>query len=244
MLNRLVSWIVGIGIVLLAGCALTMDPTPPVDSGLDAGRDGSARDTGGGDAAPVDSAAGNDTGRSDAAPATDAGSDASSMGNDAGRDAALTPVDSGSDTGRDGGLACAMGVECTNFAAALAASARGAAGGTPDAALANCVIQMHRLDCCGAQAAYGINHGSRTTLCPAECSCDAMYTVPATCSSNTITTDTGATTSNMSLVRIRVVNPTSCSFGTCYTCQTFVCAAGDPTCASAPGIAGGCGPCS
>jgi hypothetical protein len=41
-------------------------------------------------------------------------------------------------------------------------------------------------------------------------------------------------TTNMSDVRLRVINPTTCQYGTCYTCQTFVCTSA--TCMSAPGI--------
>jgi hypothetical protein len=48
------------------------------------------------------------------------------------------------------------------------------------------------------------------------------------------TTDTGETTTDPNQVRLRVVNPMSSSFGTCYTCETFVCTGG--ACMSAPGI--------
>lgn len=140
----------------------------------------------------------------------------------------------------DGALMCAAGIECTNYAAELAAAPRDAAGDTPAAALANCVVQLHQSDCCGATDANGINHGARTTLCPAEASCRSQYPTPAGCSDNTITTDTGETTTVMGNVRLRVVNARSCMFGTCYTCETFVCTS-DP-CRTAPGIAGGCGP--
>jgi hypothetical protein len=137
------------------------------------------------------------------------------------------------------------GVECTGWAAALATASRGSAGSSPSQALANCVIQMHVSDCCGARDALGINHSARGStlmpgLCAAEASCDAMYPMPRPCSSDVITTDTGETTTNPNNVRLRVVDARSCSFGTCYTCQTFVCMS--DTCRSAPGIAGGCGP--
>jgi hypothetical protein len=169
-------------------------------------------------------------------------------------DTGIAPVDTGTiaDSGTDaaapndanvlypdGALMCSAGIECTNYEAALAAAPRDASGDTQAAALANCVIQMHRADCCGAMHANGINHGARTTLCPAEASCVAMYPASPGCSSDTITTDTGETTTVMANVRLRAVRPTACATGTCYTCETFVCTS-DP-CRSAPGIAGGCG---
>jgi len=188
---------------------------PPVDTGV------APNDTG---VPPVDTGvAPNDTGTTTA----DSGSDAAMAATDAN---VLFP---------DGGLMCAAGIECTNYEAALAAAPRDASGDTQAAALANCVIQMHRADCCGAMHANGINHGARTTLCPAEASCDAMYPTSPGCSSTTITTDTGETTTVMANVRLRAVRPTACASGTCYTCETFVCTS-DP-CRSAPGIAGGCG---
>lgn len=172
------------------------------------------------------------------APAVDTGvvptDDAGSTGDDAAttsNDAAVVLP--------DGALVCVAGVECTGYSAALALAARGAAGDTPAAALANCVIQLHRSDCCGATDANAINHGSRSDLCAAEASCSAQYPQSPGCTDTTITTDTGETTTNRDDVRLRVVSPTSCSFGTCYTCETFVCT--DPSCRTAPGIAGGCG---
>jgi hypothetical protein len=96
------------------------------------------------------------------------------------------------------------------------------------------VIQLHQSDCCGAGRAYGFNHAARTQLCTAESACTMTYPSSPGCTSMTITTDTGETTTDASQVRLRVVNPTSCSFGTCYTCETFVCKGGG--CASAPGI--------
>jgi len=253
---RIASWAVLSLLALVTGC--TSNTTPGNDDagsgGGDSGRGAdtcSGRDSGAGAdvGSGTDAGAGVDSGTVvdggagvDAGSGTDAGGDGGTPGADAGVDSGVS--DAGSDAGPllpDGALMCSPGVECTNYGAALAASARGAAGGTPDAALANCVIQMHQADCCGAMHANGINHGSRTTLCPAECMCEAMYPRPAGCSSTTITTYTGETTTTMSEVRLRVVNPMSCSFGTCYTCETFVCR--DASCASAPGIAGGCGPC-
>lgn len=137
----------------------------------------------------------------------------------------------------DGGLMCSAGVECTNYAAAYDAAPHGATS------IDNCVVQLHRSDCCGAMDANGVNHAARDTLCPAEAACVAMYPTPAGCTDDTITTDTGETTTNMGDVRLRIVDATPCSFDpsvTCYTCETFVCTTG--TCRTAPGIAGGCGP--
>jgi hypothetical protein len=143
------------------------------------------------------------------------------------------PADAGAPP--DGGSACA-GMECGGWASAVSAasSLRGAAGSSADQALGNCVIQLHQSDCCGARRAYGFNHAARTQLCTAESACTMTYPATPGCTNTTITTDTGETTTDPSQVRLRVVNPMSCSFGTCYTCETFVCAGG--ACMSAPGI--------
>jgi hypothetical protein len=125
--------------------------------------------------------------------------------------------------------ACAK-VECSGFAAALTAAPRDAN------AIANCATQVHELDCCGARAVYGINHGARTTLCPAEASCTAQYATPATCTDASITTDTGETTTDISNVKLRCV---PISGGSNCKCETFVCATN--TCAASPGVEGGCG---
>jgi hypothetical protein len=153
-------------------------------------------------------------------------------------DAFVPPIDAfvRPDSGRDAGPMCMPGVECRGYDTTLAMAPTGSTS------LGNCVIQMHRLDCCGAQAAYGVNHGARTTLCPAEQSCVMQYP-PATCSDTSIVTDTGETTNNPNDVRLRIVDPAPCSFNpsaTCYTCETFVCRS--DTCRTAPGISGGCGP--
>jgi hypothetical protein len=162
-----------------------------------------------------------------------------------------TPTDTGmgtdaspeaGDTGVSPDGATCAGMECSGWAAALSGASmlRGAAGATPDQALANCVIQTHRSDCCGARRAYGFNHAARSQLCTAETACDAMYPAMPGCTSTAVTTDTGETTMNPNQVRLRVVNPMSCSFGTCYTCETFVCTGAG--CMSAPGIMPGqCG---
>jgi hypothetical protein len=127
-------------------------------------------------------------------------------------------------------------MECSGWAAALSAasSLNGAAGSTAAQALSNCVIQLHQSDCCGARRAYGFNHAARTQLCTAESACTATYPTSPGCTNATITTDTGETTTDPSQVRLRVVNPMSCTYGTCYTCETFVCTGG--SCTSAPGI--------
>jgi hypothetical protein len=130
----------------------------------------------------------------------------------------------------DGALVCAAGVECTSFAAVLAAAPRDASD------IANCAAQVHQLDCCGARAVYGINHGARTTLCPAETACVAQYASPAGCTSTTITADSGETTTSMADVRLRCVAQDGSA--NCR-CETFVCTAG--ACLSAPGVTGGCG---
>jgi hypothetical protein len=129
----------------------------------------------------------------------------------------------------DGALTCAAGGECTGFAAALAAAPRDASD------IANCAAQVHQLDCCGARAVYGINHGARTTLCPAETACVAQYQSPAGCTSGAITADSGETATAMTDVRIRCVALDS---GANCRCETFVCTAG--ACLSAPGVTGGC----
>jgi hypothetical protein len=92
----------------------------------------------------------------------------------------------------------------------------------------------HQTDCCGARRIFGINHGSRTTLCPAEVTCRAQYPA-ANCSSNTITTDTGETTTILDQVRVRCVNADG---GTC-TCETFVCTT--DACRATSGAIGSCG---
>ena len=150
-------------------------------------------------------------------------------------DTGIAPADTGM-PGNDANMTSCAGVECTNWAAAVSAasSLNGAAGGSPDVALQNCVIQLHQSDCCGARRAYGFNHAARMQLCMAEAACDMQYPTPAGCTSTTITTDTAETTTDATRVRLRVVNPTPCMFGTCYTCQTFVC--NTAACMNAPTI--------
>jgi hypothetical protein len=168
--------------------------------------------------------------------------DANPSDGDAASNPDTAPTDSatGGDTNTDtsvppDGPACA-GMDCGSWAAALSAasSLRGAAGSTPDQALMNCVIQTHQSDCCGARHAYGFNHAARTQLCTAETACTMNYPASPGCTSTSVTTDTGETTTNPSQVRLRVVNPMPCTFGTCYTCETFVCT--NSSCMSAPGI--------
>jgi hypothetical protein len=210
-MNKIVLGFVGLTL-LLPGCGSSFDT---MASGTDAGDVG-------------------DSGRMDATTSVDGGA----------MDVALTEAapntsDAGmpSDTGAslESGPSCA-GTECTSWASALSAAStlRGASGTTADQALANCVVHVHRSECCGAQRAYGFNHAARTQLCTAESACTAMYPASPGCTSTLITTDSGEMTTNVSQVRLRVVNPTACTYGTCYTCQTFVCAAA--TCMTAPGI--------
>jgi hypothetical protein len=127
----------------------------------------------------------------------------------------------------DGALVCSAGNECTGFPTT----------GYPTnaTAVANCAGMTHQTDCCGARRIFGINHGARTTLCPAETTCKAQYPAQATCSNTTITTDTGQTTTMIDQVRVRCVNP---SAGTC-TCETFVCT--DAACLATSGPVGSCG---
>jgi hypothetical protein len=174
---------------------------------------GGASATGGG---------GNGTGAAsgeDAAAGGSAGGDASAAGG-AGEDAAAGSAGSGGDSADaaadtgflpEGATTCSLGQECTGFPTS----------GFPRNATAvnNCAGMSHQTDCCGSLLIFGINHGSRTTLCPAETACRAQYPNPAGCDSKTIKTDTGETTTNPNDVRVRCVNPSS---GTC-TCETFVC---------------------
>jgi hypothetical protein len=240
--RRSVLLVATLGALFGPGCSAVISPDPGL---LDP--DGSTtRDAGNGmldGARPGDDtgiAPGTDTG---VGPGTDSGVD---PGVDAfvppGDDAGTTDVDAfvGADAfvppPRDGGAVCMPGVECSGYDTALEAAPTGATS------LDNCVVQMHQLDCCGAMAAYGVNHAARTTLCPAEASCDAQYPA-ATCTDSSIVTDTGDTTNRMTDVRLRLVDPAPCPFNpalTCYTCETFVCRS--DTCRSAPGISGGCGP--
>jgi hypothetical protein len=177
------------------------------------------------------------SGAGDASPLADSGSTSSGSG-DAGQAADTGSTTSGSGDASplaDGGPTCA-GMDCRGWASALSAasSLRGAAGASADQALMNCVVQLHQSDCCGARRAYGFNHAARTQLCTAESSCAMTYPRMPGCTNSTITTDTGETTTNPNDVRLRVVNPMSCAFGTCYTCETFVCKGG--ACMSAPSI--------
>jgi hypothetical protein len=211
-----------------------------VTSGTSNGSNGSSS-TGSGSSGGVSSDAGGGSttsGGVEAGPLADSGS-TSSGGVDAGPSA-----DSGSTSGggvdagplAESGAACA-GMACSGWATALSAasSLRGAAGASADQALMNCVIQLHQSDCCGARRAYGFNHAARTQLCTAESSCPMTYPRTPGCTNSTITTDTGETTTNPNEVRLRVVNPMSCAYGTCYTCETFVCK-GAGACMSAPSI--------
>jgi hypothetical protein len=220
-------------VALALGAIACSNPSTPAG---DAGNGGT--DTGGG---------GNDTG----VPPTDTGVPPTDTGvppTDTGvppTDTGGASDDAGSDVGPttfpDGGIMCLPGVECLGWDAAITAASRGAAGDSVDAARANCVVQMHQTDCCGAMRAYGVNHGSRTDLCNAEDACQMMYPSGASCSSDLITTDTGETTTDASLVRVRAVRPMSCSFGTCYDCETFLCM--DSTCMGFGGVSSTqCGP--
>jgi hypothetical protein len=196
-------WLCVAALALIAGCG---------DGGTVAGAD-----TGTGDSGSTTDAARADTGTGD----TDSGTGDTDSGT-TDTDSGTGDTDSGT-TDVDANIAC-VGVECTGYAAALEAAPRGATS------LDNCVVQLHQTDCCGATAAYGINHAARTALCTAEATCVASYPDPV-CSDDTITTDTGDTTTNVDNVRLRLVDG---------VCQTFVCESGP--CRSEPGVEGGCAP--
>ncbi len=166
-------------------------------------------DTGTDGFAGADGTGGGDATSGDTGTATDTGT---------GSDVSMQP---------DGPLACAPGVSCVGFPTT----------GFPTnaSAVANCAGMVHRTDCCGARRVIGINHGSRTTLCPAEAACVAQYPSPANCTNNVITTDTGETTMNLDQVRVRCVDM---SGGTC-TCQTFVCMT--DACRTTSVVIGSCG---
>jgi len=148
---------------------------------------------------------------------------------------ARAPIDVGTDA-----PSCA-GIDCTTWGAALAIAPRDAVGATMDEAVADCVVQVHQSDCCGARRAYGVNHAARGStgmpkLCHAEDVCAPSHPSPPPCSDETITVDTGDTTRDASLVRVRGVPATPCPSGVCVRCETIVCAAGDATCLSLEGI--------
>lgn len=200
--------------------AVTGCPGSTTTPGNDAG--GTGVDSGGGG---MDTGVPNDASTS----STDTGADAGGAADDAGSDIGPT-------TFPDGAIMCLPGVECTNWAAAIGAAPRNASDSTMALAVTHCVVQLHRSDCCGNMTAYGVNHGARTDLCTAETTCTAMYPTPAGCTGNTITVDTGDTTTDMSLVRVRGLPSTSCSGGVCVDCQTVVCDPADATCLSLEGI--------
>lgn len=162
-------------------------------------------------------------------PGTDA--DTGNIVSDAGSDAATI----------DANLPACVGMECAGWGPALALAPRNATGSTMAQAVANCVVQVHQSDCCGALHAYGVNHAARGStgmpgLCQAETTCRAAYPDPTGCGSPVITVDTGDTTSDMSLVRVRGVPAAPCPSGVCVRCETIVCAAGDATCLSLQSI--------
>lgn len=161
----------------------------------DSGRDGSATGDG----------AASDTGSSmtDLGPGADMASTGTDMGS--------TGTDMGILLG-DGAVMCSPGVMCLGFPTS---------GFPTDASAVDyCAGHTHQTDCCGARRVFGINHGARTTLCPAETACRTQYMTPAGCTDTTITADTGETTMVPDQVRVRC-DPASPS-GTCQ-CQTFVC---------------------
>jgi hypothetical protein len=219
-------------IVLALASACSNTTTPPGDSG------NGGLDTGAGNVdtgvAPNDTGvAPNDTG---VAPPDTGGVVVDDSGIDGGSATADAGSDSGPTTFPDGAIMCRAGIECTNWSAAIAAAPRDASNTTMAGAVANCVVQVHRSDCCGAMRAYGVNHGGRTALCTAETMCRAMYPATPGCSSDVITVDGGGTTTNMSLVRVRGVPTTPCSAGACVRCETIICDPTDATCLSLEGI--------
>jgi hypothetical protein len=136
---------------------------------------------------------------------------------DAAADASDAPVDSAG--------ACLAAGACAGFPSSFVNDATD---------VANCAGAEHEINCCGARRIFGINHGVRTTFCPAETTCRSAYPAAPGCTDATITTDTGETTTDVTKVRVRCVSP---SGGKC-TCQTFLCA--DATCAATSVPIGAC----
>jgi hypothetical protein len=227
---------------LAAACALVgcsgsdLQVASDVDAGLDTGSaydasaDGAALDAPGDDAAPdtslADAAADTtpadatvaDTKPTDATVADTNPSDAPlADAKDAAADASDAPVDSAG--------ACLAAGACAGFPTSFVNDATD---------VANCAGAEHEINCCGARRIFGINHGVRTTFCPAETTCRSAYPAAPGCTDATITTDTGETTTDVTKVRVRCVSP---SGGKC-TCQTFLCA--DATCAATSVPIGAC----
>jgi hypothetical protein len=192
------------------------DSTTAADgtTGADAlgGDTGVAEDTGsGGDGASGD----------DAGPATDGGSTAD--------------TGSATDGGGDDAAASCAGMQCAGFPTTFVR------GCTNDQ---SCVGELHQTDCCGSIRVMGVNHDQATIFCPAEYGtagvggCRRSYPNPPMCSSNTLTTDTGETTTDMSRVATHCVMDPGSSVG---TCTSYVCGAPGGTPCPAERHIGSCG---
>lgn len=183
------------------GSASSFDTSTPGDGGDDTSSGG---DTAGGDTTS------SDTKNSDTTPVNDTnGVDTKGLDTAPGGDTATTDTSVGGDG--DVGPSC-KGVECAGFPSSFVKGC-----GVDD----NCVGEMHQVDCCGEMKVIGVNHSEAGKFCAAEIGsstggpgCRASYTKPAPCSSNVITAEDGATTTDPTKVAVR------CDGG---TCKTFVC---------------------
>ncbi len=236
MRNRFFTLILSVGLpVVVTACGSSDD----VGFGASGGDSGAASTGTAGSSATAGSGGtsitGGNAGNGEGGASAMGGSGGTGVGGAAGGDAAANSA-GGSDASAnsapdssflpEGAVTCGPGAECTGFPTS---------GFPRDAtAVSNCAGMSHRTDCCGALRVFGINHGSRTTLCPAETTCRAQYPAPS-CTSNTITTDTGETTTTLDQVRVRCTDPNG---GTC-TCQTFVCTT--DACRASSVAVGSCG---
>jgi hypothetical protein len=134
-----------------------------------------------------------------------------------------------------GGDVSCSGIECAGFPTSFVT------GCTFDD---NCVGEMHEVDCCGAMHVIGMNHSESTKFCAAEyggtaaAGCRTEYPSPSGCSSDVITADDGATTTDPTKVAVHCVLSSTSS----GTCKTFVCGTtGGTPCPTSRRI-GTCGP--
>lgn len=205
---------------LLAGCS---GSTMVVAEASDTGDDGTTSDAA--DALASDTTSGDDGAADAPIDATPVEAAVDAAQSDTRPDAIVS--DAPSDAAADSTPACLAEGACTGFPSSFINDAT---------AVANCAGATHQTNCCGARRVFGINHGERTTFCPAETTCRSAYPATPGCTDATLTTDTGETTTDPNAVRVRCVSP---SGGKC-TCQTFVCA--DATCLATSVATGTCGP--
>lgn len=204
----------------LTGCS---GSTMVVAEASDAGDDATTTDAA--DAPANDTTSGDDAAADAPADATPQEAAVDAVQSDTRPDAVVS--ETASDAAADSPPACLAAGACSGFPSSFINDAT---------AVANCAGATHQINCCGARRVFGINHGERTTFCPAEATCRSAYPATPGCSDATLTTDTGETTTDPNAVRVRCVNP---SGGKC-TCQTFVCA--DATCMATSVPTGSCGP--